>query len=437
MTVSSSTNRNGPYSGNGSTTAFARTFLVTDADHLKVYQTISGVTTEVTSGITKDGIGTASGNVTFDTAPATGTSITLIRETPLTQETDYSAQGVVSTTQVETDLDLAAMRVQDQQEALGRSVKVPVASSLANLELPTPAAGAAIGWNAAGDGMANITGLPDATVSASTDNAIMRYDTGTGGLQDSGATLDDSGNLSLPVALAVAQGGTGSTTASGARTALDAVGLTDTQTLTNKTLTSPVINVTSDAEGDIYYRTAGGAFARLGIGSTDQVLTVASGLPSWEDLADWTQTSFSATTSGTAVDFTSIPSGVNEIDVIIDGVSFSGTDNILVQLGTGGSPETSGYDSSTMLIGSTGNNNSSTAGFITRVSFASNTADGLFRLFRIDGNQWAAHSFVRYQSGSHQVGSGRKSLSGELDMVRVTRDGSNTFDAGQVAIRYK
>jgi len=58
---------------------------------------------------------------------------------------------------------------------------------------------------------------------------------------------------------------------------------TATQTLTNKTLTSPTINVTSDATGDIYYRTAGGAFARLAIGSTDEVLTVASGLPSWAE----------------------------------------------------------------------------------------------------------------------------------------------------------
>jgi len=56
---------------------------------------------------------------------------------------------------------------------------------------------------------------------------------------------------------------------------------TRTETLTNKTLTSPAINVASDATGDIYYRTAGGAFARLAVGSTDDVLTVASGLPSW------------------------------------------------------------------------------------------------------------------------------------------------------------
>lgn len=55
-----------------------------------------------------------------------------------------------------------------------------------------------------------------------------------------------------------------------------------TQTLTSKTLTSPKINVTSDATGDIYYRDSGGLFTRLGIGSTNQLLTVISGLPSWQ-----------------------------------------------------------------------------------------------------------------------------------------------------------
>ena len=57
--------------------------------------------------------------------------------------------------------------------------------------------------------------------------------------------------------------------------------LTGTQTITNKTLTSPIINVASDATGDIYYRSAGGAFTRLGIGSSTQVLTVSGGIPSW------------------------------------------------------------------------------------------------------------------------------------------------------------
>ncbi len=61
----------------------------------------------------------------------------------------------------------------------------------------------------------------------------------------------------------------------------DAVGTSDTQTLTNKTLTSPVINLTSDATGDLYYRNSGGTLARLGIGSSNQYLKVTSGLPSW------------------------------------------------------------------------------------------------------------------------------------------------------------
>lgn len=60
-----------------------------------------------------------------------------------------------------------------------------------------------------------------------------------------------------------------------------AVGKTATQTLTNKTLTSPVINVTSDATGDIYYRSAGGLFTRLAAGASDTILSIVGGLPSW------------------------------------------------------------------------------------------------------------------------------------------------------------
>lgn len=41
------------------------------------------------------------------------------------------------------------------------------------------------------------------------------------------------------------------------------------------------ITLGSDATGDILYRNSGGAIARLPIGSTNQVLTVAGGLPSW------------------------------------------------------------------------------------------------------------------------------------------------------------
>ena len=63
------------------------------------------------------------------------------------------------------------------------------------------------------------------------------------------------------------------------------VGRATTDTLTNKTLTSPALTTptisTLTTNGDLLYGTGSGALSRLGIGSSAQVLTVASGLPSW------------------------------------------------------------------------------------------------------------------------------------------------------------
>lgn len=60
------------------------------------------------------------------------------------------------------------------------------------------------------------------------------------------------------------------------------VGTDTTQTLTNKTLTSPQINMSSNATGDMYYRNSGGTTVRLPIGSTGQILNAdATGIPAW------------------------------------------------------------------------------------------------------------------------------------------------------------
>ncbi len=61
-----------------------------------------------------------------------------------------------------------------------------------------------------------------------------------------------------------------------------AVSKTGTEVLTNKTLTSPKINVGSDATGDLHYRASDGTFARLPIGTAGQILDVSVGLlPEW------------------------------------------------------------------------------------------------------------------------------------------------------------
>ena len=63
------------------------------------------------------------------------------------------------------------------------------------------------------------------------------------------------------------------------------VSLVSADTLTNKTLTSPVVNVGSDATGDVYYRNSSGVFTRLAKPGSPagEVLTFASGatIPSW------------------------------------------------------------------------------------------------------------------------------------------------------------
>lgn len=61
-----------------------------------------------------------------------------------------------------------------------------------------------------------------------------------------------------------------------------AASLTGTETLASKTLTTPVINVNSDATGDMYYRNSGGLFTRLPIGSTGQIMSASSSsIPEW------------------------------------------------------------------------------------------------------------------------------------------------------------
>jgi hypothetical protein len=102
-----------------------------------------------------------------------------------------------------------------------------------------------------------------------------------------------------------------------------AVTLTGTQTLTNKTLTNPVIssvinNTLTSTTGDIIYASAANTPARLGIGSSAQVLTVASGVPSWATPA-----------SGLTLINTTTFSGASS--VAIDSIFTSTYSNYLIQ----------------------------------------------------------------------------------------------------------
>jgi hypothetical protein len=81
---------------------------------------------------------------------------------------------------------------------------------------------------------------------------------------------------------------------------VEVVTISGSQTLTNKTLTSPVINVGSDATGDIYYRNSGGLFTRLAAGTNGHVLTLSAGIPSWASAGVATMAIGGSITSATA-----------------------------------------------------------------------------------------------------------------------------------------
>lgn len=157
------------------------------------------------------------------------------------------------------------------------------------------------------------------------------------------------------------------------------------------------------------------------------------------DTVKWTEIAPVATTSGTAIDWTSIPAGVSEIELWFDRVSVNSTAHILLQVGTGGVPKADGYVSASGLPGSTFRT-TSTAGFVVYSNVATGSLCGAIRLRRMQGDTWVAEHNLGFMNndGVGSAGGGSVTLSGNLDMLRLTSvGGTQTFDAGSVQVRYR
>jgi hypothetical protein len=152
-----------------------------------------------------------------------------------------------------------------------------------------------------------------------------------------------------------------------------------------------------------------------------------------------------ASTSGTSIDFTGIPSWVKRVTVMFKGVSTtpSTTANLLVQLGSG-SVTTTGYRSVSGVIYLTTTNGqtvnvASAAGFVTILNTTTTTLSGSISFLLISSNAWVASgAFSDYVALSTMFSSGDVTLSGALDRVRITTtNGTDTFDAGSINILYE
>jgi hypothetical protein len=148
-----------------------------------------------------------------------------------------------------------------------------------------------------------------------------------------------------------------------------------------------------------------------------------------------------ASTSGTSIDFTSIPSWVKRVTVMFDGVSTNSTSYPLIQIGSG-SVSNTGYISASGRTNSANNAAmaTSTAGIVIMNAAASDAIRGIVTLTLLQSNTWVA-SGVLTDSGtliSMTVGGTSPSLGGALDRVRITTvNGTDTFDAGIINILYE
>lgn len=207
--------------------------------------------------------------------------------------------------------------------------------------------------------------------------------------------LDASGNTTV----------SGNATISGSATVggVAVVTTTGTQTLTNKTLGSPLTMGTS-------------------------VLTLMTAQNS---------------TSGTFIDFTGIPSWVRRVTVMFNGVSTTTTSAFLIQVGAG-SFATTGYAGGAMSIEGTNATSVTTtgSGFLAlrgTIGAAAAALTGHLVITNISGNTWVGSgSMVRTDNGVGTICSGSISLGGVLDRVRITTStGTDVFDAGSINVLYE
>ena len=147
-----------------------------------------------------------------------------------------------------------------------------------------------------------------------------------------------------------------------------------------------------------------------------------------------------ASTSGSAIDFTSIPAGVKRITIALSGVSTNGSSPLQVQIGSSSGLETSGYASQASTFNNTPGGVGFTSGFaLTALETADYVWSGIVTLVNVTGNIWVTSgTMMTNTAASTTIFGGNKTLAGTLYRLRLTTvNGTDTFDAGSINILYE
>ena len=221
-------------------------------------------------------------------------------------------------------------------------------------------------------------------------------------------------------------------TAADARTAL---GAADDTAVVKLTGTQTVAGVKTFSSSPVLPGNASTALQAVPKQQLDAALLASALAP-----ALFARASTQATTSGTSVDFTGIPSWAQRITIMLDGVSTSGTSNLLFQIGDSGGIEAASY------LGAGGAVSTSSAaaanyttGFGVDAASAAGILSGAIQITKLGGNTWVCSGML---AASNTPGvflvAGSKTLSATLDRIRITTvGGADTFDAGLANIAWE
>ena len=174
---------------------------------------------------------------------------------------------------------------------------------------------------------------------------------------------------------------------------------------------------------------------------TPSASTFLRGDGSWSSAGGITSGTAVASTSGTSIDFTSLPAGIKRITVMFTGVSTNGTSLVEVRLGTSSGFVATGYlgASGNLSGGAVGSTSSSTGMRTDNIGSASLARNGVFSCVLLTGNTWASSSIMA-DSTTALLGFAGSSiaLGGTLDRLRITTvNGTDTFDAGTINILFE
>jgi hypothetical protein len=277
--------------------------------------------------------------------------------------------------------------------------------------------------------------LKDQQTGASSDNFTVG-----GNLVVTGSTTF-TGAVVMSTALPIASGGTGVTSSAAAPFAIKGAN----SDITSIAGLTTALTVAQGGTGAVTH-TSKGALIGNGTSAVTTVSPGTSGNVLTSDGTSWTSAAGAyaltsgtsqASTSGTSIDFTSIPSWVKRITIMFNGVSTNGTSYVIVQLGDAGGVETTSY------IGNSQQGGSpvafSTGFLISTAAAAAAVRYGAVSITLINSNIWVAQGVIADTSNTWTTPlAGSKSLSDTLDRVRITTvNGTDAFDAGSINILYE